>query len=130
MGHKHKTWQEVLASRIREGILKAGYTSQEQFARSIALPRMTLYKLLKGEVDPRFSTVVKIADGLDFTLSELLANHTPGASQTNSGRSLSSKPGRRPKKTVTISLTVSSDEIPDWLNAALLAAQPAGSKSS
>jgi len=121
--------QSKLANRIQDRILVAGYTSQDHFARSIALPRSTLYKLLKGDLDPRLSTLRKIADGLDFSLSELFESAVRNSSSlraTVDGLHPLHKSGRRGQKTLTVKVAISGDEIPDWL----VQACASGSKES
>jgi len=49
---------------------KAGY-SQESFADSIHVHRTTMGKLERGDGNPGLDMVVKIARGLDLSLSEL-----------------------------------------------------------
>lgn len=49
---------------------KAGY-SQESFADAAGVHRTAMGNLERGEVDPRLSTMVKVAKGLELSLSEL-----------------------------------------------------------
>jgi transcriptional regulator with XRE-family HTH domain len=122
MARETPTWQQALAKRISDGILHAGYTSKDQFARSIALPRMTLHKLLKGELDPKVSTLLKIADGLDSTLEALLAQpeslRRVGKEIDGSALETLKKPGRRKLRTLSVKLTVSGEDLPGWLQEA------------
>lgn len=121
MARETPTWQQTLAMRISEGIVRAGYSSKDHFARSIALPRMTLHKLLKGELDPRISTLIKIADGLDSSLEDLLAKQRGGSPRTSAegeaGTAMTDlqKPGRRKLKKVSVKITVSGENLPSWL---------------
>lgn len=119
MARETPTWQKALAKRISEGIVRAGYSSKDQFARSIALPRMTLHKLLKGELDPRVSTLVKIADGLDLPLETLLAKKADPKTlaDVGSGNAMTDlqKPGRRKLKKVSVKITVTGEQLPGWL---------------
>jgi len=49
---------------------KAGY-SQEGFADAINVHRTSMGKLERGDVNPGLDMIVKIARGLDLSLSEL-----------------------------------------------------------
>jgi DNA-binding XRE family transcriptional regulator len=51
---------------------RAGY-SQESFADAIHVHRTTMGTLERGEGNPGLLMIVKIARGLDFSLSELFA---------------------------------------------------------
>lgn len=49
---------------------RAGY-SQESFADSIHVHRTSMGKIERGETNPGLDVIVKIARGLDLSLSEL-----------------------------------------------------------
>lgn len=62
---------ERLGTRIRELRVDRGY-SQEAFADHIGLHRTYLGGLERGERNPTFTVIRKIAVSLELTLSELL----------------------------------------------------------
>ena len=61
--------------------LERKYGSLNRASRKADIPTTTLLKIKRGS-DPRASTLRRIADGLDLTLSELLTEYDgePGSS--------------------------------------------------
>src|ERR1035437_539798 len=79
MGFKDADSKKRLGRRVEQAVTDAGYGSPDEFARGIGLPRSTFFKLRKGTLDPRFSTLMKIARGLGVSLSTLVGD-SPEAS--------------------------------------------------
>ena len=46
----------------------------EVFAHENDIPKGTLSKILRGKVDPKLTTLYRIAKGLDMTITELFSN--------------------------------------------------------
>jgi DNA-binding XRE family transcriptional regulator len=59
-----------LGRTVRALRAKAGY-SQESFADAIGVHRTAMGNLERGNVDPRLSTIARIAKGLELSMSEL-----------------------------------------------------------
>lgn len=113
MGSVSSKFQELLAARIGQGILDMGYSGQDNFARSIGVPRATVHRLLKANLDPRLSTLEKVAEGLDIPLATLLNTSKTETSlqqqperSNKSPKSLHTK-GRRPNQEISAVLTIS-----------------------
>ncbi len=64
---------KALGSRVRELRLKAGY-SQEAFADHCGVHRTFMGTVERGESNLSFYNLVKIAMGLEITLSKLLSS--------------------------------------------------------
>ena len=110
----------LVAQRIEQAILAAGYQSQDKFALAIGLPRETLSRLLGCEVDVRLSTLGKIAKGLGVSPHMLIrTDPIPSAPDAdNDPRGL--RMAHQPKK-LGISVKVCIPfgiEPPEWLKAA------------
>jgi transcriptional regulator with XRE-family HTH domain len=65
------TPQESLGARIRE-VRKAKALSQMDLVRDHDWTLSHYQKIERGALDPRFTTLVKVADSLGVTVSELL----------------------------------------------------------
>lgn len=129
MASKDADSKKLLGKRVAQAVSAAGYGSPDEFARGIGLPRSTFFKLRHGTLDPRFSTLMKIARGLDLSLSALvgdergkirLASDGDQTAATQSGlptartRSLGAR-----KSPVQVTLSIEADEAPMWLVDAL-----------
>lgn len=66
---------EGLGVRIRRMREQRGI-DQKQFAFDCDMSRTQLHLIEKGLGNPRISTFIKIADGLNITLAELFAGET------------------------------------------------------
>lgn len=76
---------QIVAQRVEQAILAAGYKSQDQFAQKVGLSRGTLSKVLSCTVDVRLSTLEKIAAGLGVPANLLLLpTPIPGIPATDS----------------------------------------------
>ena len=62
-----------LGKRIRELRIRGGFASQEAFADYCKMHRTFLGHLETGRKDFRLTTIIRIADALGVTLSELFA---------------------------------------------------------
>lgn len=71
---------KALGRRIRELRLKQGY-SQEGFADHCGVHRTFMGTIERGESNLSFSNLVKVADGLGITLSQLLSGLEKKAGQ-------------------------------------------------
>lgn len=60
---------QKLADRIKDLRIKKGYTSYEYFAYDHNIPRAQYGRYEKGE-DLKFSSLLKILNGLDISLNE------------------------------------------------------------
>jgi len=63
----------AIGRRIDFCIRRQGFRSHEEFAHAIGLPKSTLSRLMRGLIDPRVSTLDRIAAGLGMSLAEMLA---------------------------------------------------------
>jgi len=62
-----------LGQRIREMRIRQGFASQETFADYCKMHRTFLGHLETGRKDFRLTTIIRVADALGVTLSELFA---------------------------------------------------------
>lgn len=68
-----------LGQAIKRQIEAKGYPTVEGFAHEHAIPKGTLSKIVNGKVDAKYSTLLRIAQGLGISVSELLPAHpVPG----------------------------------------------------
>jgi transcriptional regulator with XRE-family HTH domain len=74
-----------LGKRIRELRIRGGFASQEAFADYCKMHRTFLGHLETGRKDFRLTTIIRVADALGVTLSELFAG-------LERGEALKSKP--------------------------------------
>lgn len=70
-GPDHTRLSPVLAEHVRH-LRKAANISKKRFALMVGIGRPFLDKIEGGTADPRLSVVVKMADALETTPSELL----------------------------------------------------------
>ena len=141
MGSKDADSRKLLGKRVEQAVSAAGYASPDEFARGIGLPRSTFFKLRRGTLDPRFSTLMKIARGLDLPISALVGDEReknvlatderpePGAKPSQvvaSGR-----PRIDRKSSVHVTLSIAADHAPAWLVEAMAQAktQPKSKRS-
>jgi transcriptional regulator with XRE-family HTH domain len=119
MSSKDTALKRQLGKRVDAAVLAAGYGSADEFARGIGLPRSTFFKLRKGTLDPRFSTLMKIAKGLGVTLSALVGDERgPTKSlQPSTPPSVPIPPGKKPR--IKMTLTILAEDPPQWLSQAL-----------
>jgi transcriptional regulator with XRE-family HTH domain len=68
---KEKQYFEVLGAKIKR-LREEKSFEQKAFAFYCGLGRTQLYMIENGKTNPRLLTIMKIADGLEVTLSELL----------------------------------------------------------
>jgi transcriptional regulator with XRE-family HTH domain len=67
-----------LGKRIRELRIRGGFASQEAFADYCKMHRTFLGHLETGRKDFRLTTIIRVADALGVTLSELFAGLESG----------------------------------------------------
>lgn len=97
---------------IGRGLGREGYRSHEEFAYAIGLPKSTLSRLLRDMIDPRLSTLEKIAHGLGMQTSDLLAQSRTLESQ----EPLRPKPGRKRGTVLNVNITIpAGSPPPTWL---------------
>ncbi|MBC76036.1 MAG: hypothetical protein CME64_08460 [Halobacteriovoraceae bacterium] len=79
LGNKQKKhdhhWQKKLASHLKSHIYDKGYCSEYDFWIQECgddISRANLNNILNGKVDPRVSTLKKLANNLGMTLSSLV----------------------------------------------------------
>jgi transcriptional regulator with XRE-family HTH domain len=77
---------KALGQRIRELRSEQGY-SQESFADHCGVHRTFMGTIERGESNLSFSNLVKVAEGLGITLSELLTGLEKKAAQSAKERS-------------------------------------------
>ena len=68
-----KDFQRRLGQRIRELRIKQGFDSQDAFSEFLGLHRTVIGFWETGRKDLRLSTLIRVAEALGVTLSELLA---------------------------------------------------------
>jgi len=110
----------IIAQRIEQAILAAGYKSQDQFANEIGLARGTLSRVLSCAVDVRMSTVEKIAEGLGVSPHLLLLpDSIPGLPETKSHLRSLRTPGRPADPEILVKIRIPYGvEPPTWLKSA------------
>ncbi len=58
--------------RLKGLIFEQGYQTVEQFAHENSIPKGSLSKILNGKVDPKLSTLERLAKALDISAGQLL----------------------------------------------------------
>lgn len=102
----------AVADAIAQAIRKAGFASHEEFAHVIGLPKSTLSRILSGKADPKLSTLQRIADGLEMSLSRLLRG-SEGKAAPRRGR------GRPSSQAITLTISVPpGTQAEDWFRLA------------
>ena len=101
-----------LADRIAQAIRKAGFSSYEEFAHVVNLPKSTLSRVLSGKADPRLSTLYRIAEGLEVSLVSLLDG--------DEGKDIPRRrPGRPSSQAITLTISVPpGTRAEDWFRLA------------
>ncbi len=103
----------AIGRRIDFCIRRQGYRSHEEFAHAIGLPKSTLSRLMRGLIDPRVSTLDRIAAGLGMSLVEMLS-----AGELEAHEPVRTPIRRVPKEPtlVQMCLTLPPDaELPAWI---------------
>jgi transcriptional regulator with XRE-family HTH domain len=128
MGPKETASKKLLGKRVEAAVFAAGYSSPDEFARGIGLPRSTFFKLRQGTLDPRFSTILKIAKGLGLSLSALAGD----SKEHNEPSDFSPQSLKHPpkKQKIKVTFTVSTDEPPEWLKMAIEQAEIGSRRSA
>lgn len=110
----------IVAQRIEQAILAAGYKSQDKFAHEIGLARGTLSRVLSCAVDVRLSTIEKIAEGLGVSAHLLLLpDPIPGIPDTTSHVRGLRKAGRPVDPEIFVKIRIPYGvEPPPWLKSA------------
>ena len=62
---------KALGETIKRQITLKGYATMELFAHENDIPKGTLSKILNGKVDPKATTLFRIAKGLEMDLPDL-----------------------------------------------------------
>ncbi|WP_046756298.1 helix-turn-helix domain-containing protein [Kordia jejudonensis] len=73
MNIKEEKYLKKLGDRIQKLRIARG-VDQNSFAEKHGISRTQLYMIENGKTNPRLMTLLKIADGLEVELSELLKN--------------------------------------------------------
>ncbi len=76
MERSHLSGVKEFGDRLKALIFEQGYQTVEQFAHENAIPKGSLSKILNGKVDPKLSTLVKLATALGVSNSQLLDFHS------------------------------------------------------
>jgi len=110
---------QIVAQRLREAILAAGYTSQDQFANETGISRGTLSRVLSCGVDARLSTIESIAEKLGCSAHQLLQSTPfPGVPEGKDLPNLK-KTGHPWKPEIFVKIEVPVGvEPPEWLKQA------------
>lgn len=72
MNTKELKYFQTLGSKVRRLREEKGI-DQKSFAFDCEIGRTQLYMIENGRTNPRLSTLMKIADGLEISLSELVS---------------------------------------------------------
>ena len=75
MKRTNEQWQKAFAKRLKAIIEEKGYTSAYEFWLQECgedVSRSNLDNILNGRVDPKISTLRKLANGLGMTLQDFL----------------------------------------------------------
>jgi transcriptional regulator with XRE-family HTH domain len=111
--------RKIVAQRIEQAIVAAGFNRQDLFASEIGMSRGTLSRVLSSSVDLRLSTVERIAEGLGISPHLLLLpDPIPGLPSATSPSTLK-RPGRSKDPEILVKVHLPAGlEPPDWLKAA------------
>ena len=71
MNTKEEKYFQKLGAKIKQ-LREGKEIDQKSFAFDCEIGRTQLYMIEKGRTNPRLLTLMKIADGLEITISELL----------------------------------------------------------
>lgn len=64
--------QQKVGKRVEDLIASRGYPSLENFALSNGFHKATVHQVVKGVVDPRLSTLIRLAEALEVPLERLV----------------------------------------------------------
>lgn len=107
---------QIVAQRIQQAILAAGYKSQDQFAHEIGMSRGTLSRVLSSSVDVRLSTIHKIAEGLGIPAYKLLMEEVEHGSLNAGDTGKLKKRGRPKQADIAVRILIPDGvEPPAWL---------------
>ena len=73
MNTKESKYFQKLGAKIKR-LREEKEIDQKSFAFDCEIGRTQLYMIEKGRTNPRLLTLIKIADGLEISISELLQN--------------------------------------------------------
>ncbi|TPN86850.1 helix-turn-helix transcriptional regulator [Aquimarina algicola] len=73
MNRKEEKYFQKLGARIKQ-LREEREIDQKSFAFDCEIGRTQLYMIEKGRTNPRLLTLMKIADGLEISIAELLKN--------------------------------------------------------
>ncbi len=73
VNRKEEKYFQKLGARIKQ-LREEREIDQKSFAFDCEIGRTQLYMIEKGKTNPRLLTLMKIADGLEISISELLKN--------------------------------------------------------
>ncbi|CAA0220393.1 helix-turn-helix domain-containing protein [Tenacibaculum maritimum] len=73
MNTKEEKYFQKLGAKIKQ-LREEKEIDQKSFAFDCEIGRTQLYMIEKGRTNPRLLTLMKIADGLEISISELLQN--------------------------------------------------------
>jgi transcriptional regulator with XRE-family HTH domain len=103
----------AIGRRVDFCLRRQGFRSHEEFAHAIGFPKSTLSRLMRGKIDPRVSTLDRLAAGLGMSLVEMLS--AGGFEAQEPVRTPVRKPAKEPME-VRMSLKLPPDgELPDWV---------------
>ena len=71
---KYLKLQQRIGRRVADLIKEKGYPSLENFALSNGFHKATVHQVVKGVVDPRLSTLVRLSEALEAPLERLLGS--------------------------------------------------------
>jgi len=66
---------QSLGQSIKRKIAAKGYPTVEVFAHEHAIPKGTLSKIVNGKVDAKVSTLLRISQALEISISEFFPAH-------------------------------------------------------
>jgi len=75
----------IVADRFTALVKARGIISLERFAEEVGVGSATLYRMQRGEIDIRLSTLEKIAQALQCSPADLLTDTTPTPSPAMAG---------------------------------------------
>lgn len=103
----------AIGRRVDFCLRRQGYRSHEEFAHAIGFPKSTLSRLMRGMIDPRVSTLDRLAAGLGMSLVEMLS--AGGFEAQEPSRTPIRRAPKQPTE-VHMSLTLPLDgELPAWI---------------
>lgn len=77
--HRLLKIRKRLGEKLEALIQERGYPSLESFALANGFHKATVHQVVRAKADPRFSTLVRLADALEIPVEDLINNLSKGS---------------------------------------------------